>query len=119
MTQAMPPKPAAPDGDWLALALDIGGIGAFDLNLASGALTSTAACKAIFGREPTLPFSRDDLLAALHADDRGAAARIFEAGLACDEEYRVVRAGGERRIELTGRVVLDAAGQGDLKLVKS
>jgi PAS domain S-box-containing protein len=94
----------------LALALEAGGLGAWEWNFATGALIATAACKAIFGREPTEPFSRDDMLAAIHADDREAAALVFETGLCRDAAYRVVRADGERRVELTGRIVRGAAG---------
>ena len=95
----------------LALALDAGGLGAWEWNFATDALLATDACKAIFGRAPAESLTRADILAAIHPDDRAAAARVFEAGLGRDEPYRIPRADGERRIELIGRLVPGAAGQ--------
>jgi len=105
MAQVMPENPLVPEGDWLALALDIGGIGAFDLNLASGELTVTASCKAIFGCDPTASFSRQDLLAAIHPDDREQAALALQGAAHRDAVYRVAHPDGERRIEIKARQV--------------
>lgn len=94
----------------LSMALDAGGLGAWELNLATGELIATAAAKTIFGADPAGAFTIADLMAAVHPDDREAVARVFETGVqrGHDEEYRF--ADSERRIELRGRVVLDAAG---------
>jgi signal transduction histidine kinase len=92
----------------LAMALDAGGLGAWELNLATGEMIATSAAKAMFGADPYGPFSRDDLLTALHPDDRDAVVRLFETGHGRDEEYRL--ADGQRRLELRGRVVADGNG---------
>lgn len=92
----------------LSMALDAGGLGAWEIELASGEMIATDATKAMLGADPAAPFSSDELLAALHPDDRDAAARLIETGLGHDEEYRT--ADGKRRLELRGRVVLDPSG---------
>jgi signal transduction histidine kinase len=92
----------------LAMALDAGGLGAFELNLATGEMIATAAAKTLFGADPNAPFSRDDLIAAIHPEDRDAVIRLFETGLGRDEEYRLAEGG--RRLELRGRMI--AGGEG-------
>ena len=98
----------------LSMALDVGGLGAWDLNLITGELNATAACKAVFGREPGAFFSLNSMLRAVHPDDRAGARKVFEAGPqpGKDSEYRVVLTDGrEKRIELRGRAVMDANGK--------
>jgi signal transduction histidine kinase len=90
----------------LSLALDAGGLGAWELNLATGTLIATAAAKTMFGCDPTAPCSKADLIAAIHADDREAAERLFATGLGRDEDFRR----GDCRLELRGRIVLDGDG---------
>lgn len=96
----------------LSLALEAGGLGAWEINLATGKLIATPAAKAIFGCAPQAGFTRETLLAAIHPDDRDQAAMALEcAALAKrDEEYRILTPDSERRIELRGRLVADAAG---------
>jgi two-component sensor histidine kinase len=54
----------------LAVALETGRLGAFDLATGTGIMTCTAQCKANFGRPPDAPFSFADVLAAIHPDHR-------------------------------------------------
>jgi len=98
----------------LAMALDAGGLGAWDLDLVTGNFNATKACKAVFGREPEAYFSLNSLLRAIHPDDRAEARKVFDAGPGpdMDKEYRVVlQDGREKRIELRGRAVPDANGK--------
>jgi C4-dicarboxylate-specific signal transduction histidine kinase len=120
MTQAMMKTPAAPDDDWLALALAIGGIGAFDLDLASGAMVATPSCKTIFGCDPQAAFTHQDLLAAIHPDDRNQAALTLECAARArrDEVYRVPLADGDRRIEIKARRLRDGQPQRVIGVVR-
>jgi signal transduction histidine kinase len=97
----------------LSMALDAGGLGAWELNLVTGELIATIACKQIFGREPDAPFSLEELLDTVHPDDKANVRCVFEAGPQRnpDEEYRIRLTTGERRIEMRGRTVFDANGQ--------
>jgi PAS domain S-box-containing protein len=92
----------------LAMALDAGGLGAFELNVATSEMIATAATKAMFGLDPDAPCSRNDFVAAIHPDDRDAVGWLFETGLSRDEEYRT--ADGSRRLELRCRMVTDGDG---------
>ncbi|MDR3528318.1 MAG: ATP-binding protein [Rhizomicrobium sp.] len=94
----------------LALALEAGGMGAFELTLESGGIDATPSCKAWFGKAPQDSFNRDDLLAAIHPDDREQAALVLAAGPQPrrDAVYRLLA--GPTRIELVGRRELDANG---------
>ena len=77
----------------LALALRAGGFGTWSFELASKTLTSSEECKALFGRDPELPFTYDERIAAIHPDDRQRAIEGMEeaGGLRREhnEEYRV------------------------------
>lgn len=54
----------------LQTALAAGRLGAWELELSSMALSASATCKAVFGREPDVEVTRDDLIASIHPDDR-------------------------------------------------
>nr|WP_184467369.1 hybrid sensor histidine kinase/response regulator [Rhizobium esperanzae] len=54
----------------LQTALAAGRLGAWELELSSMALSASATCKAVFGREPDDDVTRDDLIASIHPDDR-------------------------------------------------
>ena len=92
----------------LSMALDAGGLGAWELDLVTGAFQATDACKAIFGHADGFHF--EDVMGAIHPDDRAQARRVFEVGPppSADAEYRIRRGDGERRVELRGRLILDA-----------
>ena len=92
----------------LAMALDAGGMGAWELNLATGEVIATAATKTAFGLGPDESLTRDSLLAAVHPADRETIARLIETGIGRDEAYR--SADGSRRFEMRGRIVTDVSG---------
>lgn len=60
----------------LATALIAGNLSAWELDLDTMALVGSDDLRAIFGRPPEAPFDYADLLASIHADDRG---RVAEA----------------------------------------
>src|SRR5262249_12664513 len=96
----------------LRLALDAGKLGAWELDISTGAFTPSAACKAHFGRGPMEPFGLQDLLRATHSADaplqRQAFADAAQAGANLDVKFRVHWPNGETRwIELRGQAVLD------------
>ena len=57
----------------LQTALNAGHLGALELHLPELELEASDTCKAFFGRKPGEPFSYQDLLAAVHPDDRATA----------------------------------------------
>ncbi|MDV3455829.1 PAS domain-containing protein [Sphingomonas sp. HF-S4] len=77
----------------LALALKAGGFGTWSFELATKTLTASDECKALFGRDPELPFTYEDRVAAVHPDDRQRAISSMEnAGdlrREHNEEYRI------------------------------
>jgi signal transduction histidine kinase len=91
----------------LSMALDAGGLGAWEFDLNARTLEATPACKAVFGCDADAPLALQDLIAAIHPDDRAQAQTVFRPGPqpGTDTEYRIA---GGRRIELRGRLVLDA-----------
>jgi GAF domain-containing protein len=99
----------------LQLALQAARLGAWSLDLRTQTLTASARCKEDFGRDPDAPFTYDDLLAAIHPDDRarvrGAAADAVAAGVDYAAEYRAIVPGGAVRwIAASGRVLYRADG---------
>lgn len=58
----------------LATALIAGRLSAWELDLDTMALVGSDDLRAIFGRPPEAPFDYADLLASIHADDRGRVA---------------------------------------------
>lgn len=91
-----------------ALAIDVGGIGHWDFDLATGELTSSAHCRRNFGRSEGDPFSYEELVASIHPDDRErqrtAVSEAIEAKSGFDIEYRIVTPQGETRwIHVQGR----------------
>ena len=84
-----------------ALMVSAGRIGMWSFDVASGALETSAMCRANFGRDPALPFSYADLHAAIHRDDQprvdAAIATSIGTGGDYDIEYRLVTPAGETR----------------------
>jgi len=97
----------------LAMAMEAGGLGAWEYDLNSRKLNATPACKAMFGHGVDEEISIEALLEHVHPDDRSTARRLFSAGPqpSTDIEYRVLTVDGEHRVEMRGRVSLDANGQ--------
>src|SRR5436305_7736112 len=113
-------KGAAPafwkDEEWLQLALDTGRLGVWELDLERREMTSSALCKANFGRAANAPFTYQDLLAAIHPEERervrAAVVRTLETGAAYAEEYRAVWPDGAVHwVSVRGRLVRGADGR--------
>lgn len=97
----------------LEFALRAGRLGSWELDLATGQITTSEFCRTLFGLGPQDQFSHyDDLLARVHPDDRlhrqQAVDHAVAAGEDLDVEYRTLRAEGEVGWVLArGRAVYD------------
>lgn len=99
----------------LRMALEAGRLGTWSIDVETGRLSASAACKAICGWPEHEPLSLDQLRALIHPDDRQAQADAMETALATrgpiDIEYRLVLAGGaERWVHLLGQATYRADG---------
>src|SRR5438445_468979 len=85
--------PQGRDADVISRLLAAAGMGTWDLDVGTGALSASAACKQIFGRAAKDDFTYDDLLAAIHPDDREqqetAVRRALKTHHDFDIEYRI------------------------------
>jgi PAS domain S-box-containing protein len=103
------------------LALDaaeqIGRLGAYSIDLASGQVTHSQAFDRVLGVAPERPLSHDDWLGRIHPDDQPAARERFEQGLLKDGQpydmvYRLHMPDGTLRwIHGLGRAERDADGR--------
>jgi PAS domain S-box-containing protein len=94
----------------LSLAIEAGELGAWEYDPASGIFTTSAQCKAKFGRRPDEAFTYLDLLAAIHPDDRErqayAVAEAIAQKTSFQVSYRVIWPDGSLRwVEVRGRPV--------------
>lgn len=100
----------------LRFSLEAGRLGSWQHDLLSDELTCSDLLWAHFGRSPETPLTHDDLLAAVHPEDReraqetiGQAIRMGEAYVL---EYRVVWPDGSLHwVMVRGRASYDDAGQ--------
>ena len=78
----------------LQTALEAGRLGAWELNLSTNVLTTSATCRGIFGRSPNDGFTYEDLLQAIHPDDaarmKDALLNTIETGADYSITYRIV-----------------------------
>lgn len=85
----------------LQFALKAGRLGAWELDLASLALTTSETCRTNFGRAPDVPFSYAELLEGVHPEDRlrmrASVAHAIETRTDYDIEYRVIWPNGAIR----------------------
>jgi PAS domain S-box-containing protein len=85
----------------LKFALDSGGMGSWDLDVATKAYEASDLCKANYGRRPDESFTFADLIETIHPDDRprvlGAIESAIRDGADYDVEYRVVHPHGDLR----------------------
>lgn len=93
----------------LKLAIAAGGLGAWSFDIAEQALDCSDECKAHFGRHPGDRFDYDDLISAIHDDDRAsmqeAVARSIRDGDDYGIEYRTVWPDGTLHwLRINGRV---------------
>jgi len=70
----------------LRTALVAGRLGSWELHLATRRLSASDACKAQFGRGPGESFGYDDLIAAIHPDDREPMREAVQATLDSGED---------------------------------
>jgi PAS domain S-box-containing protein len=73
----------------LQTALDAGHLGALELHLPEFELEASDACRAFFGRKPGEPFSYQDLLAAVHPDDRARRLEVLNLAIATGSDYSI------------------------------
>ena len=83
----------------LQTALDAGHLGALELHLPEFELEASDTCKAFFGRKPGEPFSYQDLLAAVHPDDRARRLEVVNLAIATGSDYsKIGRASCRERV---------------------
>jgi PAS domain S-box-containing protein len=73
----------------LQTALNAGHLGALELHLPEFELEASDTCKAFFGRKPDDPFSYQDLLAAVHPDDRARRLDVLEQAIETGRDYSI------------------------------
>lgn len=105
----------------LETALAAGHLGAWELDLATFALVTSATCRSVFGRGASEAFTYDDLLAAIHPDDvekmKAAVQATIDAGLDYAIEYRTVWPDGSVHwVEIRAQLYRDRIGKA-MKLV--
>ncbi|MDH7639387.1 PAS domain-containing protein [Sphingomonas oryzagri] len=85
----------------LDFALRAGRFGTWSINFETGELTSSPACRALFGIDQDQPLTFDDRIAAIHPDDRAANVEAIERtrqhGADFDQTYRIVTPAGDIR----------------------
>ena len=92
----------------LRLALKVGQLGSWQLDLSTGCLSASEKCKANFGYSPDQPFGYEELRAAIHSEDRDrqqqVVANAAEAKSSFEIEYRAITPSRELRwIDVRGR----------------
>ena len=100
----------------LSVALAAGRLGTWTVHYPDLKLEASDLCKAHFGRKPWQDFSREDLLASIHPDDRAAVEDKIEAAMATAEDYDVEFRcfqpnGAMRWLQVRGRPTLDSNGK--------
>ena len=73
----------------LQTALNAGHLGALELHLPEFELEASDTCKAFFGRKPSEPFSYQDLLAAVHPDDRARRQEVLDRTIKTGQDYSI------------------------------
>ncbi len=73
----------------LRLALHAGRLGSWSLELATSILIVSETCKMHFGIAPDSEFSYDDLLQAIHMDDRQRHLDVIEAAILSKEDFSI------------------------------
>jgi signal transduction histidine kinase/CheY-like chemotaxis protein len=73
----------------LQTALSAGHLGALELHLPELELEASDTCKTFFGRRPGEPFSYQDLLAAVHPDDRARRLDVLDRTIKTGRDYSI------------------------------
>jgi PAS domain S-box-containing protein len=84
----------------LAFALQAGRMGSWELDVATGRITSSPSCRTVFGVGPNDPFDHNDhIIALVHPEDRKPRQRAINQAVRAkadvEVEFRVVKPGGE------------------------
>ncbi|MGF9756221.1 HWE histidine kinase domain-containing protein [Microvirga sp. 0TCS3.31] len=108
----------------LRLALNAGHFGSWEFTPETGALITSATCRANFGRGRDEPFTYTDLVASIHPDDRAMQAEAIAQAIATNTdlnvEYRAIwpdesehwiRTSGRTRIGENGQVSMVGVSQ--------
>ena len=101
----------------LRMALTAGRLGSWELDLDGGTLVASDICRSCFGQPAGTDFAYDDMLAAVHPEDRPGLREAIERSRATGEdvaaEVRVLRPSGEQRwLALRSRMVQQGTGEG-------
>ncbi len=105
----------------LQTALEAGRLGAWELDLDTFTLTSSATCKGVFGRAPDDPFTYEDLMSAIHPDDlermKSAVRDTIDTGADYSIAYRTIWPDGSTHgAEIRAQLHRDRTGR-PIKLV--
>lgn len=105
----------------LQIALEAGRLGAWELNLADNALTTSETCREIFGRAAEDTFTYENLLHSIHPEDlegmKAAVRHSIETGSEYASTYRIIRPDGSvRAVETRAQLDRNRAGR-PVKLV--
>jgi PAS domain S-box-containing protein len=73
----------------LQTALNAGHLGALELHLPEFELEASDTCRAFFGRKPDEPFSYQDLVAAVHPDDRARRSEVVDRTIKNGQDYSI------------------------------
>jgi PAS domain S-box-containing protein len=100
----------------LQTAMEAGRLGAWERDLATGTLTLSPTCKAIFGRSPDESFSYIELLHSIHPDDLGRVKSMTAAALETGADYAIEfrtiwRDGSVHWVEARAQVSRDTTGR--------
>jgi signal transduction histidine kinase/DNA-binding response OmpR family regulator len=71
----------------LQTALNAGHLGALELHLPEFELEASDTCKTFYGRKPGDPFTYQDLLAAIHPDDRAPRQEALDRSIKTGKDY--------------------------------
>lgn len=99
----------------LRLALNAGDLGTWEYTPSTGAFITSPTCRTNFGRAPDEPFSYDDLIAAVHPEDRSYQAQVVAQAVQrrsdLHVEYRVIWPDQSVHwVRVSGRVRIGADG---------
>lgn len=97
-------------------AMEAGRLGSWELDLATGVMTTSSICKMNFGRRPDDRFTYEDLRAAIHPDDRDrmdlAVKRTLDGVDDYDIDYRAIRPDGSQAwLNIRAQLDRDDAGR--------
>jgi signal transduction histidine kinase/CheY-like chemotaxis protein len=73
----------------LQTALNAGRLGTLEIRLPEFELEASDTCASFFGRKPGDPFTYQDLLAAVHPEDRARRLEVLEHALATGTDYSI------------------------------